>query len=454
MNESKYMRSATYVAPRGVAKGVIYAILYIYVAFSLGLNAVVLLQNMVGAVQSESGNQAFAVSWIIMHGFAYLLFFYAIIDQAKNRGLGNFPFLLTLLLITYVLCTAFLAPIPGKSIVYAFMLSANFAFAYAMAYFVDLRSFLRVLHKTIVILIVLGVLFWVVGYKNVLYLDIHGRSTILGTQPIRGFFTHKIMASLYATMAIAISIAIHPRKLRFVNILLCGSFIVLTGSSTGIVLAACVIPVAYLGRIMLETRLHYSAGIFIGVFIVAPAISIALLFYGDILEFLGRDPTLTGRTVLWQLGLDAWMQKPFFGWGYKGYFDSEDAKKISFIPGFHNYIVPHFHQSFIQTLVDLGLPGFLLCVFNILYIARNSYYLMTRQRDYNGVAVFSITVVIIIASATMFLFYNYNHPVTIVMTYLMFYFLGVGRTGSPGVKRGQRVRGLGPVQGVGGGPGL
>ncbi|MFZ8379515.1 hypothetical protein ACO1LW_13610, partial [Staphylococcus aureus] len=63
----------------------------------------------------------------------------------------------------------------------------------------------------------------------------------------------------------------------------------------------------------------------------------------DVLDFLGRDVTLTGRTILWNWGIEVWAQRPILGWGYGAYFATPEAAAFAqTIPEFRSWDVPHF----------------------------------------------------------------------------------------------------------------
>ena len=58
-----------------------------------------------------------------------------------------------------------------------------------------------------------------------------------------------------------------------------------------------------------------TTGVILAVFL-APMIIVAMIAPDTLLEMIGKDPTLTGRTEIWAYVIqDIWM-KPFLGWGY------------------------------------------------------------------------------------------------------------------------------------------
>jgi len=90
-----------------------------------------------------------------------------------------------------------------------------------------------------------------------------------------------------------------------------------------------------------------------------------------VFNVLGRDTTLSGRTVLWQAVWDMVMQRPWLGYGYSAFWlgwngPSGDIWKIL------STKVPYAHNGYLDLWLQLGLAGliiFLLSLFTNLYKA-------------------------------------------------------------------------------------
>lgn len=88
----------------------------------------------------------------------------------------------------------------------------------------------------------------------------------------------------------------------------------------------------------------------------------ALLAMGGqeiLLKSLGKDSTLTGRTDLWNTGLNVAWNRPLFGHGYSGFWVhgqplAEQIWMKFFIAARSGF---HFHSTYVQTFVDLGIAG-------------------------------------------------------------------------------------------------
>lgn len=87
--------------------------------------------------------------------------------------------------------------------------------------------------------------------------------------------------------------------------------------------------------------------------------------------WMGRDATLTKRTVLWGLLIDHWAQRPWLGYGYGAYWrggegpSGEIARQLGYYPW-------HAHNGFLQLGLDLGILGILLFVPVLAYDLRRA----------------------------------------------------------------------------------
>lgn len=80
----------------------------------------------------------------------------------------------------------------------------------------------------------------------------------------------------------------------------------------------------------------------------------------SVLDHFGKDKTLTGRTTLWQIGHDWIRESPAIGHGYRAFWVSAvgDAQQLLSLNGVKDGRTFHFHQTYIEVLVDLGYLGF------------------------------------------------------------------------------------------------
>lgn len=93
----------------------------------------------------------------------------------------------------------------------------------------------------------------------------------------------------------------------------------------------------------------------------------AMSFAGDtdaVFQFLGRNSTLTGRTYLWQLSLDAALRRPVLGTGWDVFWATAEADRIR---NLIRWDAPHAHDAFLDLWLNVGIIGlglFMIALFD------------------------------------------------------------------------------------------
>jgi O-antigen ligase len=85
-----------------------------------------------------------------------------------------------------------------------------------------------------------------------------------------------------------------------------------------------------------------------------------------VLGRLGKDSTLTGRTVLWDFAVDAYERKPWLGYGYKGYWSGADST-VYLLRAVMEQDLGMFHNNFLEILVSFGFIGPVVLIGTLLY---------------------------------------------------------------------------------------
>jgi exopolysaccharide production protein ExoQ len=119
--------------------------------------------------------------------------------------------------------------------------------------------------------------------------------------------------------------------------------------------------VALLAMSKVVSRRHRRVIFVVGactlVAVVVGALNFGLLDF--VLGIFGKDSTLTGRTYLWEQGWEAAQKSPMLGVGYAAYWVQGFAEAERLWAEF--YITTrtgfHFHNTYIETLVELGFVG-------------------------------------------------------------------------------------------------
>jgi O-antigen ligase len=198
----------------------------------------------------------------------------------------------------------------------------------------------------------------------VAYFAIPGMGRMAISGELRGVFPHKNVIG--PVMAIGGLAAFHTlsgqRGRRMVYAALLTLFVVCAAMSRS---ATSLLTIfAYgtgTGLAMLLRHPRFRA---LGVILTAlaiPLVLVAAALKDTVLGMLGKDPTLTGRTVLWGFVEDDIRLRPLFGWGYSAFWqpDNPAANAISLTLGWY---VPQAHNGILEILIELGFVGVALFI--------------------------------------------------------------------------------------------
>jgi O-antigen ligase len=185
------------------------------------------------------------------------------------------------------------------------------------------------------------------------------------TLALRGIFLHKntlgqvMAAGVLASMHILRTAA--SRQARFWSVVRSIVFLVTvlaskSSTSISVTLYLCVMTFF----LCLYRRGGLARVLGTSVAVLSGAIALALILFPDpVLEILGKDATLTGRTELWALVADKIYERPIAGWGYFAFWGPANpvANAISAQLGWG---VPTAHNGLLEMLVELGVIGTIL----------------------------------------------------------------------------------------------
>ena len=200
------------------------------------------------------------------------------------------------------------------------------------------------------------------------------------THAWRGAFTDKNELGMACAEALILSAYAYrrrygPRWLAGFNV---AAFLVLLYGSESKTPVVVMLAALYAAFLVLSLRRRSGAGLVVGyVLLVIGLAGTALLAVGwqDVLAALGRDPTFTNRTRIWQLALEYIGHRPWFGYGYGGFWraDSADANIFWAALGFKT---PHAHNSWLELALGIGIVGvaiaalaWLAAIYRILRVA-------------------------------------------------------------------------------------
>lgn len=199
-----------------------------------------------------------------------------------------------------------------------------------------------------------------------------------------------------------------------------GVLLIKTNSSTGLIVCTLGLLILFIARVFKYLGLLKPILIACGVVVL---ILIAVFFnqlLDELLNLIGKDLTLTGRTSIWIALLPIIEQHFYLGVGYSAFWPNVgDFLGYSWMS-----LLNHAHNTYIELMVDLGVVGAVICISFIVNAIRWSYQLMWQHQSYS-ILVFTIWVVVTVIgmSGKVFFVPNAGVWVMIISLYVSSHFL-------------------------------
>jgi exopolysaccharide production protein ExoQ len=200
-----------------------------------------------------------------------------------------------------------------------------------------------------------------------------------GTYSFVGAFASKNQLGFYASLGIIFSFAAvfiyGERRIWLAGAgvvgLMAAYCLLVSQSATSVITTAAIVGLLMGLRLVLMLTPDHRKLLVIGGGVAAIILIVAGVYLGAvdlILGVFGKDSTLTGRTYLWQQGIEAWTQNPAFGIGYQAYWvqgfaEPERLWKEFFIGSRSGF---HFHNTYIETAVEVGFVGVIILAATVL----------------------------------------------------------------------------------------
>lgn len=98
------------------------------------------------------------------------------------------------------------------------------------------------------------------------------------------------------------------------------------------------------------------AGVWLGVVLGGIALAVALVMPDLVFEALGKDPTLTGRTGIWEAVMRQVDERPLLGHGYSAFWGAHSVP-AAWVRREADWLVPSAHNGWLEILAELGWVG-------------------------------------------------------------------------------------------------
>lgn len=251
---------------------------------------------------------------------------------------------------------------------------------------------------------ILASLIFIVCVASVGLVALEPETGIDATGKWQAMFVNKNALGRFMGVGLAFSVLqlVHgqiSRALTLTNAFLCSVLLVLSESKSALVVWLVALALIPLFRVM---RLHRSVAVPTLILILGSGVYAFQRVWessSEILDAMGKDSSLTGRTYLWDLVLVAIRERTLLGYGYGSFWlgwdgpSAEIWKKTGWDP-------PHAHMGYLDVWLELGLVG-LGCVVVVLVVLLIRSFLSCL--DYP-----SVTAYWTLMYVTMFIIYNFS----------------------------------------------
>jgi exopolysaccharide production protein ExoQ len=233
-----------------------------------------------------------------------------------------------------------------------------------------------------------------------------------GTFSFVGAFDSKNQLGLYASLGIFFCFAavfvLGERRIWMVGCGIVGLMsaycLMACQSATSVITTAAVVALLIGMRVVLllspeQRKILFTAGATAAIILAVAGVYLGAV--DVVLGAFGKDSTLTGRTYLWQQGIQVAAQNPFFGIGYQafwvqGFSEPERLWEEFFITSRSGF---HFHNTYIETTVETGFVGaILLCAVLVVAFFGHLKRLLSDMRNNESYILFGISALLLVRS--------------------------------------------------------
>ncbi|MEL6458838.1 MAG: O-antigen ligase family protein [Cyanobacteria bacterium J06621_15] len=222
-----------------------------------------------------------------------------------------------------------------------------------------------------------------------------------------GIFGHKnelgyMMAWSSGTF---LHLALSETKYRYLRLglfALSVCLIILSRSTTSLMILLTMISLLPLYK--LSTNNNYKLQIIMISFVLMLLVTGSVLIFGNaesIVGASGKDLTFSGRTDLWEPVLTKVLDRPLFGYGFAGFWNSPLASNLRLTYEWAS----NSHNGFLEIMLDLGLGGFLIFAAGFIRFFYMSLYrvvsIAKKPEDYLPMQIIAILIIVNISEARL-----------------------------------------------------
>lgn len=223
----------------------------------------------------------------------------------------------------------------------------------------------------------------------------------------RGPFVQKNIFARLLVLGSLTCICINVKELRY-KYLIWGSLaissglIVLSQSKTALIILLLLVLLSFAYQLLLVRDIVAIPSILTLTLLTGSATIAILVNTERILASVGKDLTFSGRIIIWSGLIEQIRLRPWFGYGYMGFWSNIESKSfISKVFG-TTYSPPHSHSGYLELVIGFGFVGAIIFGISFLAIARRAIILIFWGRTKEGLWP--------ILFLSFLLLYNFSEP--------------------------------------------
>ncbi|MEK3646557.1 O-antigen ligase family protein [Aeribacillus sp. FSL M8-0235] len=252
---------------------------------------------------------------------------------------------------------------PKISLISTFELVGSTLFALFLATKYKLEKFSKVIFISFAVMCILSVFF------SIMLPDLGVHQDVYHSGAWRGIFLHKNTLGRISILSSIFSLIYfleYKKTSGLIFFILSVLLVILSTSSTALIMLIILIIVIPFFKFVRKT-----SRIIIPSLILVNILS-GLVFYlvisnlSDILDLLGKDITLTGRTELWLVVWGFIEKRLFLGYGYNAFWLGWEGLQSNYIYRVIGWTPYYSHNGILELLLQVGLLG--TTIFLIIYI--------------------------------------------------------------------------------------
>jgi exopolysaccharide production protein ExoQ len=202
----------------------------------------------------------------------------------------------------------------------------------------------------------------------------------------KGIFSAKNYLGNLALFFLTIAVSYRGRtpflhSIRVLQIILCLAAIAFSRAATAYLLTAvymvCLLSLRTLCRFR---KKDYLVVCLLLLMIFSAALVVIVASPGFLMDLLGKDMTLTGRTGIWNAVLDSIVKRPLLGYGYQAFWLGMEGESYRVILAV-SWMLAQAQNGFLDIMLENGVAGLAIVLLVFAFAFRDAVVCLLRSRD-------------------------------------------------------------------------